>query len=172
MLHRLGRVLAPLVVATLAVAFVVLVATACGADERPPTESGGPHPATLAGTQWAVVSIAGQQPVLGSEPTIVFAADRVSGSGGCNQFGGGYRYDPATGRIAFAELGMTAMACLEGLRNARETQFFQLLGTATEVSLAPTGGLVIRAPAGELVGRLAAPGAAGPAGSQPDPGPS
>src|SRR3546814_4683202 len=54
----------------------------CGGGILPPTE--------LAGTNWTFVSIGGV-PVAADRPTtLVFEADRLSGSAGCNRFSGGY----------------------------------------------------------------------------------
>ncbi len=137
-----------------ALALVVLVA-ACGSPGAPSGGSGVPHPATLAGTAWRVVAVDGRAPIAGAEPTVVFAAERVSGSGGCNQYGGGYRYDGATGRLAFDQLSMTAMACLEEARNAFETAFFQALGQSTQAASDAQGELIISGPAGRIVLQLA-----------------
>ena len=65
--------------------------------------------ASLAGTVWRAVSVAGAAPVAGREPTITFEADRVSGTTGCNQYFGGYTL--GGGAVAFAAVGMTLMAC-------------------------------------------------------------
>jgi heat shock protein HslJ len=56
-------------------------------------------PASLAGTAWTAVLVAGQPTVSGSEPTAAFTADRVEGTTGCNRYGGSYGY--AAGVIKF-----------------------------------------------------------------------
>lgn len=122
---------------------------ACGADDPDPTPVDG-HPATLAGTAWRVVSIAGQRPVAGSEPAIAFDATTAKGSGGCNTFSGTYRYD-RTGALAFGDLAMTAMACLEAPRNALETAFMRALGGVNLVSVNALGLLVLTGSAGEIL---------------------
>jgi heat shock protein HslJ len=83
--------------------------------------------------------------------TISFAATAVRGSGGCNQFGGTYQYDAATGRIAFAELGMTAMACAENQRMELEAAYVQALGRATQVDVDADRHLVLSGPSGVVV---------------------
>jgi len=138
---------------------VLVLLLALAACTGPPGPSGAireGHPATLAGTAWRVVSVGGRAPVAGAVPTALFAADRVTGSGGCNTFGGRYQYDPATGRIEMRDLGMTLMACAEARRNDFETVFFQALGQANLVSV-------------DSQGRMALSGAGGVIVFQPDP---
>jgi heat shock protein HslJ len=129
----------------------LLVASALGAcgEDGPAGPAPDGRPVSLAGTQWRVVSIAGQVPIAGSEPTIAFGADTVKGSGGCNSFGGSYRYD-STGVLAFGDLGMTAMACQERRRNEIETVFLRTLGSANLVSVDTRGLLVLSGPAGQI----------------------
>lgn len=121
---------------------------ACGYDDPSPTAVDG-HPPTLAGTAWRVVSIAGRQPPAGSEPAIAFDATTAKGSGGCNTFSGTYRYEP-TGAIAFGDLAMTAMACLEAPRNELETAFLRTLGAVDMASVDARGLLVLSGPAGQV----------------------
>jgi heat shock protein HslJ len=85
--------------------------------------SNAPHP-DLAGTSWAVESIAGEAV---SGPTIEFAEDRVSGTGGCNRFFGGYQVDGD--RLAFTGMGVTRMACEEDVMR-REDEFLAVLNEA------------------------------------------
>lgn len=134
------------------VLLIGIVLAACGADDPDPTAVDG-HPATLAGTAWRVVSIAGQRPPAGSEPAIAFDATTAKGSGGCNTFSGTYRYE-RTGALAFLDLAMTAMACLEAPRNELETAFMRTLGSVNLASVDALGRLVLSGPAGEI--RLAA----------------
>jgi heat shock protein HslJ len=131
---------------------VLLVAlAACSGPPGPSDVIREGHPATLAGTAWRVVSVGGRVPVAAAVPTATFAAVRVSGSGGCNTYGGRYQYDPATGRIEMRDLGMTLMACAEAPRNDFETVFFQAFSQANLVSvdakgrleLSGSGGLVL-----------------------------
>lgn len=125
-----------------------IVLAACGADDPDPTPVDG-HPATLAGTAWRVVSIPGQRPPVGGEPTIAFDATTATGSGGCNTFSGTYRYD-RIGAMAFGDLAMTAMACLEAPRNEFETAFMRTLGGVNLVSVDALGLLVLSGPAGQI----------------------
>jgi heat shock protein HslJ len=109
------------------------------------------RPTTLAGTAWRVVSVNNQAPVIGSEPTVVFAANQLKGSAGCNSYGGQYAYDPSTGAIALRELSMTAMGCLEPGRSEFEGLFTNALTQATSASIDPAGRLVLTGPGGQVM---------------------
>jgi len=85
--------------------------------------STAPH-GDLSGTGWVVESIAGEAV---SGPTIEFVEDRVSGTGGCNRFFGGYQVEGD--RLTFSAVGSTRMACEEGIMR-RETEFFAVLSQA------------------------------------------
>jgi heat shock protein HslJ len=109
------------------------------------------RPTTLTGTVWRVVAVNGRPPVGGAEPTAAFGAAEVKGSAGCNSYGGQYAYDQSTGAIAFRELGMTAMACVEPARNDFEVLFTRAINQATSASIDPEGRLVLTGPGGEIV---------------------
>jgi heat shock protein HslJ len=109
------------------------------------------RPTTLAGTAWRVVSVNNRAPVVGSEPTIMFAANELKGSAGCNSYGGRYDYDPSSGAIALHELSMTAMGCLEPGRSEFEGLFTTALTQATSASIDPGGRLVLTGPGGQIV---------------------
>jgi heat shock protein HslJ len=89
--------------------------------------------------------------VPGHEPSIQFAGARVRGSGGCNEFSGEYRYDEPTGAVAFDQLAMTAMGCLDGRVSAVETAFGSILAGADRLRLDADGRLHVTGPAGEIV---------------------
>ena len=109
------------------------------------------HPTTLNGTVWRVVMVNGRSPVVRSEPTAAFGGATVTGSSGCNSYGGAYTYDPSTGAIKFQDLATTLMLCLEAGRNEIETAFNQAINQATSASIDPQGRLVLSGPGGELV---------------------
>jgi heat shock protein HslJ len=138
-----------LVRSALLLAVVALVA--CSGPAAPSDVSREGHPATLAGTAWRVVSVGGRVPAAAAVPTAMFAADRVTGSGGCNTYGGRYQYDPATGRIEMRDLGMTLMACADAPRNDFETAFFQAFGQANLVSVEAQGRMALSGPGGVIV---------------------
>lgn len=109
------------------------------------------RPTTLANTAWRAVSINGQTPVAGSEPTARFMITDANGSGGCNDWFSPYTYDPSTGRLAFEQLAMTARGCLDPAAQASETAFAAVLGTVTSASIDPEGRLVLSGQGGEIV---------------------
>jgi heat shock protein HslJ len=151
----------PIARTALAVALIALLVAACGGSSetsRPPDAVAG-WPATLAGTNWGVVSVAGQPSVPASTPFIGFTPDRAQGTGGCNQFGGGYTYDPATGMLTVGELMMTLMGCV-GPQGDFETVFLGALQGPQHVTQTtdnlffdgPKGRIVLAPAARDLVG--------------------
>jgi heat shock protein HslJ len=120
----------------------VLVLVGCG-------EPGSSMPPlTLAGTTWRAVSVAGRSPVADREPTISFDADRVRGSGGCNQFGGSY--SDVDGVLAFGDLSMTLMGCSEPIGSI-ETAFMGTLTALKGASIDDSGRLVLDGPGGQVL---------------------
>ena len=145
-----------LIAARLLVLLTILATLgACSGDAAPSGPGTGSPPggavATLAGTQWIVVSVNGQKPIAGAVPTVRFEADRISGTGGCNQFSGPYQVDLATGQFAVRDLMSTEIACLGAGASAFESLFFQTLGRTNQVALDPTGQLILTGPAGRIV---------------------
>ena len=147
---RIPTVLVSLWPVAAVVASLVIALVGCSTLYDPPPSLGA-GPTTLVGTSWRVVSVGGRAPVAGAVPTAAFAADRVTGSGGCNSYFGRYRYDPASGQIEFGEMGATAMACVEGPRNDFETAYFQALGKVTLVATDAFGRMKLSGPGGEIV---------------------
>jgi heat shock protein HslJ len=140
--------------AVVVVALVALLVTGCGGSSSASPLAVTPPccPSTLAGTNWGVVSVAGRPSVPASSPVIGFAADHAQGTGGCNQFGGSYTYDPTTGTLVFGELMMTDMGCI-GPQGDFETVFFAALQGPLQVTQTAdgSGGLVIDGPKGKIV---------------------
>ena len=66
---------------------------------------------SLRGTTWVLREIDGVQPMNGTVLTIEFAQGQISGSAGCNHFGGNYRIDREM--IQLDSVYSTEMACLE-----------------------------------------------------------
>jgi heat shock protein HslJ len=132
---------------------VVLVLIVAGCDEVASPDGGsGTLPAVaFVGPTWSAISVAGQQPVPDAVPTMIFTADRVKGNGGCNTFGGGYRYDGSSGRIAFEPLAMTLMACLDNHRMVVESAFVGAVNTADHLAVDADGRLHLTGPGGEVV---------------------
>ncbi|HEX5013934.1 MAG TPA: META domain-containing protein [Candidatus Limnocylindrales bacterium] len=109
------------------------------------------HPATLTNTAWRAVSINGQRPVAGSEPTARFMVTDANGSGGCNDWFSPYTYDPSTGHIAFTQLAMTARGCDAPALEPIEKAFSDVLVAVTDASIDPEGRLVLSGSAGDIV---------------------
>lgn len=94
--------------------------------------------AVLAGTQWRLVSMgrigSDANLVSGSSVTMNFGNDgRVSGSGGCNSYGGNFRVQGD--RITFNQVFSTKRACLNSEGNRQESQFFLALESANRFRL-------------------------------------
>jgi len=107
-----------------------LLLSACGTGA-----GSGSITASLAGTSWKLVSYgpvsSPVSAVPGVETSLIFGADgQVSGSLGCNSFGG--KYEEKDGSVTFSEVISTMMACTDGSRMAQEQSAFRLLnGTDT-----------------------------------------
>ena len=77
----------------------------------PSAGASAPAAAGLAGTSWALTSVAGSVIDPAVKPTLLFdATGNASGNGGCNTFNGSYTVDGAT--IAFGPMISTKMACV------------------------------------------------------------
>ena len=97
-------------------------------------------PAALADTSWTFVSIDGT-PVTADRPTsLVFEGDRMSGSAGCNRFGGSYKV--ADGLLTAGPLAATLMAC-PGAAMEQERAFFALVDAPAGVSFPSDGTMVL-----------------------------
>jgi heat shock protein HslJ len=134
----------------------MLVATAiilsgCAA-EPPASLTRISHPSTLAGTTWRLLSIQGRPVPLGPDVTLTFDdADRVSGNGGCNGFGGQFTYEPATGAIRVSNRVSTLRECFEQVRSDLESAYFNALAGAIVANMDSAGHLVLGGSAAELV---------------------
>lgn len=106
-------------------------------------------PSPLAGSNWELTAYNGQQPIRDRQPTLQFEADQVSGTTGCNQYGGAYQVNG--GLITFEGIYSTEMACqeLEGLMDQEKT-YLEILGAAQSFEMAD-GGLVIFAENGQML---------------------
>lgn len=139
--------LARLVVLIAIVAAIGGCSDAVGPSASPPPGA----VSTLAGTSWIVVSVNGRSPIAGAVPTLAFDAGTIKGFFGCNQGGGRYRLDGATGRFEVQDLAETAMGCLQPGVTAFEAVLVQVLGGATQATLDPTGQLILSGPGGRIV---------------------
>jgi heat shock protein HslJ len=130
----------------LVIAVLAASAAACG----PGTEmSPGPSaPSSLEGTAWRAMSVSGAPPVAGREPTLVFTADQVNGTTGCNQFFGGYTY--ADGAITLSNVGMTLMACDDAV-NGVEAAYTKALNGAATAAVDSDGRLLLSGSGGQVL---------------------
>lgn len=88
----------------------------CGGRNLPPE--------SLNDTAWTIIMMDQLPALLGIPTSLRFADGRVSGSGGCNSFGGAYVIKGSV--IIFGELVATEMACAEK-QMAQESKLFSLL---------------------------------------------
>jgi heat shock protein HslJ len=109
--------------ATLLASLAALLA-ACGPpapgtatpEATTPEETGGQEGGELAGTEWLLTSLRGQELLEGSRITLQFQANQLGGFAGCNSYGsvmdeGGY--EARDGELRLPTLAQTLMACLE-----------------------------------------------------------
>ena len=135
----------------IAVTLLCLFALACSGPPGSSQPTPDPHPPSLAGSTWAVASVSGRAPVIGSRPNVIFGATDVQGSSGCNSFGGTYRYDPSSGRIDLSKnMFMTEMACPDG-RDTFESALIQALTAASDASFDGEGRLVLSGASGQVL---------------------
>jgi heat shock protein HslJ len=97
---------------------------------------------------WQAVTVAGQPVVVGHEPTATFLGSEVSGTTGCNSYGGPYRY--VDGTIAVGPMRMTLMACTDPIGEV-ESRFTQSMSDATTAGVDDEGRLVIEGTSGSVV---------------------
>lgn len=89
-------------------------------------------PATLDGTAWILTDFQGVTLIPGIDVTAEFADGQISGTAGCNRYGGAYTVDGSS--FSVGEIAFTAQECLQPMM-ALETHFKEALLTATAVSL-------------------------------------
>jgi putative lipoprotein len=110
--------------------------------------------ASLANTEWQLVQYGTPDAfmdVIGDTP-VTLKFDRegtISGSGGCNSYGG--TYSILDGNITFRDVFSTEMACMaEGVME-QESHYFRALSTATTVPVMSVSRLVIDYADGQLI---------------------
>ena len=112
---------------------LVALLAACSS---PTPAAPGTAPA-LDGTSWTVTHVKGKPTIPASPPTMTFAADRVSGTTGCNSYGAGYT--ATSSGLGLSQAALTAMACTDAAVMAQEQAFSTALGTITGVRTAGAG---------------------------------
>lgn len=95
----------------------------------------------LDGTRWHVETIDGNSPMGGTELTLEFGDGQVSGTTGCNSFGGGYQV--AGPELSFGDLAQTLMACLDPQGVMEQEQAYMLTLNSTEAYEIQDGELVL-----------------------------
>ncbi|KRC82154.1 META domain-containing protein [Sphingomonas sp. Root241] len=116
----------------------------CGGDVL----SDRPAPGSVVEGEWRIQSIAGRPPVAQSNPRVTFTNTKMSGSTGCNNFNGGFRFE--RGRLTAGPLATTRRAC-PGALNTQEQKLIRLFGQRLSVSRNRNGKLVMTARGGETV---------------------
>ncbi len=88
----------------------------------------------LTGQTWNLTAYNDSQPIAGHQPILQFEHEQVSGTTGCNHYGGMYQIEGDS--IHFEGIYSTEMACLEpeGLMN-QERIYLELLGIADQFEL-------------------------------------
>lgn len=103
-------------------------------------------PASLAGTNWSIVEIAGMA-VSGELYQMQFTDDRLSGQAGCNRFSGGYTVAGDT--LTAGGLAMTRMAC-PGAAMQHEQQASRILSSPVRISFPDGDTLVLTGAEGTI----------------------
>lgn len=100
--------------------------------------------------EWRVRSIAGQPVARGTNVTVNFADQRVSGNTGCNSFSGGYRF--TRGTLNIGPLMTTKRACVGRPGNLQEQNLLGLLGRPLTLRLdRALTNLTLTAPGGRVL---------------------
>ncbi len=106
-------------------------------------------PPALEGTEWVVQSLRGQPLLAGTNVTVTFKDGQISGSAGCNSYGGSY--EAQDGKLTVGQLAMTEMYCENpaGVMD-QEKSFLAALGavasyqgSAGQVELADAAGQAV-----------------------------
>jgi heat shock protein HslJ len=107
---------------------------------------------SLNGTRWTLISYSKggslESVVNGTEVTLNFGPDRVSGSGGCNQYGASYTLQGSS-RIAFSDITSTLIYC-PGPAGPQEEKYFSNLRAVSRYTIG-TGRLTFFSADGEVV---------------------
>lgn len=102
--------------------------------------------ADLAGSRWAIASIAGTA-VSGSSYAMEFTVDRISGTAGCNRFSA--RYTLADDTLAIGPAAVTRMACAPAAM-ANEGRALSILSGPVRVTRPDANTVVLRGQGGEI----------------------
>lgn len=101
-----------------------------GCQAPGPRSSTEPPPVKMLGSNWALVSLAGELPAGESKITLEFGADgKVGGDAGVNRYFGPYQIahpDSGAGALSFGEIGSARMAGSPELMK-QESEYLDLL---------------------------------------------
>jgi len=128
---------APLVLAALILAVLILALAGCSALHAPPPDPIAP----LLGTEWVADDLGGRGVVANLQSTLRFdAADKVSGRGGCNRYAG-----PLTqqdGEVHIGPLAGARIACPPAVMD-QEVRFLIALQKVRRIELREGDKLVL-----------------------------
>src|SRR6266498_534732 len=81
------------------------------------------------GQEWKLTSVNGKAPLAGSKVTLKFENGKISGSSGCNSYGG--EYSIQGGKLTVTNVVSTEMACMDpaGVMD-QEAAFFKAINEA------------------------------------------
>lgn len=112
-------------------AAAIVLAFSLAACSSTGTTSGTPSPSPtrdlLAGTRWALLSLANEPVPDGITATLMFDAGQASGSGGCNTFNGQYEVT-GSDSIRIGPLASTRKACPDPAMSFEATYLAALQG--------------------------------------------
>jgi heat shock protein HslJ len=128
------------VAAVAVLALLAIVLAACGK----PGAGGNADASALRDTSWELVSLGGSDPILGTTITLRFGApggtgdgpseSGVSGSAGCNTYGGGYTASKES--LTLSGLFWTERACMEPAGVMQQEQaYLEALGAAARYTV-------------------------------------
>jgi heat shock protein HslJ len=121
----------------IAIAFVLVACSGSGAND-------------LRGTEWELASMSGSGLLPGTSITIEFTDEEVSGSAGCNHYGGSYQISGSS--LTFSDVFWTEMACPEpqGILE-QEGEYLAALNDADSYQLASDQLVILDEAGGQLL---------------------
>ena len=135
----------------LAIAASMLVG--CAAAEPPGSAAAAasdPVTRSIEGIEWRAVEIGGSPVVGPAAVTLRLDGGRAAGSGGCNGYGGPYRFEEG-GRLSFGPLVSTRRACADEAGNRQESAFHRILAAVSRYRIDRDGSLLLSAEDGSTV---------------------
>jgi heat shock protein HslJ len=100
------------------------VLASCGAMSGGSASKVGKAQPSLSNTKWALADN-----VKGKIPTLNIEGEKITGNGGCNNYFGTAKVDPATGNFSAGQMGSTKMACDN---MSVEQNFMDMVGKANK----------------------------------------